>query len=232
MITTCRGRGKTGHAGAVPARAVVRIPDALPLNLHGSWTIELGIKPRATDTTRTQVVLGKYAAPDSVAYALELDGRSLPLRVSSGTRTQTVSSFPDVRPGEWQHVAVTYQQRTARIYVNGRAETAVGGIVTPRRSPGPLVLGSAQPPDTTRWYDGALDEIRIWAAARSARDLTAAMRRSLGGQEPWLVGYWRCDDDGGVLRDASRNANNGVLGNAAGPDPADPHGTTDAAPVR
>ena len=214
-------------------RSVVQVPDALPLNLQGTWTLEAWIRPGVYDSTRLQTTLGKYAAPDSVAYTLELRGRVLILRVSSGRRTQSVYSFPSIRPGVWQHVAATFRERTARLYVNGLVENVVGGIAPPRRSSGLLRIGNGVTPGTARGFDGAIDEVRIWALARTTSELNNTMRRRLGGNEPWLVGYWRFDDGSGdVLHDASRNANHGRLGLAVGPDAADPRWLPEGAPVR
>jgi hypothetical protein len=59
------------------------------------------------------------------------------------------------------------------------------------------------------YFQGDLDEIRIWNVARSPEDIQAARNKRLTGKEPGLVAYWTFDD--GTAKDFSTNGNNGVL---------------------
>ncbi len=61
---------------------------------------------------------------------------------------------------------------------------------------------------------GQLDEIRIWKTERSAAHIRDHMAKSLQGDEPGLVAYYRMDQqDGTKLYDITPNGNHGTLHN-------------------
>ncbi len=64
---------------------------------------------------------------------------------------------------DWQHIAVVYSNRTPRLYVNGllrRTGLTSGKTVHPSINLG--VAGSGY-----GYYQGMLDEVRVWSVARS-----------------------------------------------------------------
>jgi hypothetical protein len=59
---------------------------------------------------------------------------------------------------------------------------------------------------------GDIDEIRVWAAQRTARQINENMNRYLVGDEAGLAGYWRFDAGSGrVVADQTVNANHLVF---------------------
>src|SRR5262249_19052432 len=78
----------------------------------------------------------------------------------------------------------------------------------------PLGIGHSNFP--SEWWDGELDEVRIWNTARSAAEIQSNMCRSLTGTEPGLMGYWRFDEGSGTtVMDASGHGFDGTLVNGA-----------------
>ena len=67
----------------------------------------------------------------------------------------------------------------------------------------------------SRFFVGAVDEVRIWSTVRSAGDITSTMHQRLVGNETGLVAYWRFDEPGATtLADSSpNNATASVFGN-------------------
>ena len=59
------------------------------------------------------------------------------------------------------------------------------------------------------YFDGAIDELRIWNVARTQEHIRETMNTALTGKEQGLVGYWNFDD--GTAKDLSDNDNNGTL---------------------
>jgi hypothetical protein len=79
-----------------------------------------------------------------------------------------------------------------------------------------------------------LDEMRIWDVTRSGDEIQRDMHRLLQGDEPGLVGYWKCDEgQGQVAADLSPFGNDGMLGIDADPngDDGDPQWVLSTAPV-
>ena len=59
------------------------------------------------------------------------------------------------------------------------------------------------------YWDGQIDEVRIWNIARTQSEIQATIKTTLQGDEPGLVGYWNFDD--GTANDLSLNGNHGIL---------------------
>ena len=80
----------------------------------------------------------------------------------------------------WYHAAATYDGTTWRLYLNGQLETTlVVGAFTPRVRQHPARrarhgddLDGRRP---TGFFQGVLDEARVWNVARSAAAIQAAM---------------------------------------------------------
>ena len=63
------------------------------------------------------------------------------------------------------------------------------------------------------YFNGSMDEVRIWNFARSGAEIFRDFHSRLAGTEPGLVGYWQFD--GGTVADLTTNANNGTLAGGA-----------------
>lgn len=103
--------------------------------------------------------------------------------------------------GTWHHVAVSYDGTTWRLYLDGALDQQLEVGATPRAdSIQHFALGTAMNSTGTPsgWFDGQLDEVRVWSYARSEAELAAAMHTTLGA-EAGLVSRWALDEvDGGA----------------------------------
>ncbi|MFZ4619904.1 MAG: LamG-like jellyroll fold domain-containing protein [Bacteroidota bacterium] len=122
----------------------------------------------------------------------------------------------------WHHVAGTYDGRNTSIYLDGVLQnTNDAGANYPIQYAynNALIIGAEAGSGSSPYgyyYNGSLDEVRIWNIARSADSITAAMSRDLIGNEPNLIGYWRFNEGSGTTAiDASPYHQNGTI--AAGP---------------
>jgi len=137
---------------------------------------------------------------------------------------------PSATPDEaWVHLAGSYDGATMRLYVNGAlaaTQAHAGGIHDGQI---PVRFGN-------NWNDegflGRIDEVRIWNYARNIGEIDADRGRSLTGNEPGLVGYWRFNDSSGqTVADSGPNANHGTLGETSAPGSDEPSRTEQAAPI-
>jgi hypothetical protein len=137
-------------------------------------------------------------------------------------------------PGQWVHVACIYDPSIsfAKVYINGVDTNAVNtgpnplttAIIT---STNPIQIGRRGAPSTF-FYNGLLDEVRIWNVVRSLSQIQEARSRSLIGNESGLVGYWRFDEGTGIpTADATVNSNTGTLTGATWTTSAAPLGLAD-----
>jgi hypothetical protein len=190
---------------------------------NSNYTIEAWIKPHVfTTSTNTNGIIGwgNWSLPNKV-NAFRLDGAGLLnywngpdlITLSSGT----VSSIFTAQ--QWRHVACSYDGTTRKLYVDGfvvASDIPTGGNTTPYSSN--LKIGTTT---NTEYFNGALDEIRVWNLGRTQTQIQANMNSTLTGNESGLVSYYNFDqgvsgaNNTGIstLLDLTANKNNGTLNN-------------------
>lgn len=125
----------------------------------------------------------------------------------------TMNILPDttgLNGDGWHHLALTYNGTQTVWYWNGTVigtrQTAAGVNVAAVNHRIGARLGA-------EYFNGFLDEIRIWNRARTGEEIVADMNHSLNGSEPGLVTYFDFEGD---LSDRAGGDNNGTaLGSAA-----------------
>jgi hypothetical protein len=184
----------------------------------------------------------KYAALER-AYLITLgkandaeDKTSVGLLVS-----QTKDSFSgkwtygttQLQSGQWYHIAAAFEANHQAIYVNGIKETDDTDSVIADLIPNndqPLYIGYDKTRDT--YFNGILDEVRIWNYVLDVNQINENMNKVLTGNEAGLIGYWRFDEgQGQIAYDLSGNENDGQLGISAQVDNSDPCWITSDAPI-
>jgi hypothetical protein len=113
--------------------------------------------------------------------------------------------------GTWHHVAYTFDATTNVLYVDGTA-VATSTLPTDSHTPTSAWLGTYD--GYANMFKGALDEIRVWKAVRSASEIVSDMQHSSGQGDADLVAYWTFDDATNVGRsaDLSGHGNDVTLG--------------------
>ena len=120
--------------------------------------------------------------------------------------------------GIWTHLASTYDGTTYRLYVNGilvGSKTAgysrVGFNSIPAR---PLRIGAGRTEGSaTYFFNGAVDEVRIWNYARTQTQINYNKSFNLSGQESGLVSYYQFES-GTATNKTGVNGTNGTLYNS------------------
>ncbi|HEU0305303.1 MAG TPA: LamG domain-containing protein, partial [Gaiellaceae bacterium] len=126
-------------------------------------SVEAWIKPTSTVS---QTVVRKDGQ-----YLLRLSGGTLVARVwrASGSYVE-VATAPVVQTSAFQHVALTYDRSTLRVYRNGTQVAAKSASGTPAGSSKALLVGSSDGYDGFR---GTLDEVAVYSQALTASQLAA-----------------------------------------------------------
>ena len=123
--------------------------------------------------------------------------------------------------GEWCHIALTVRAGETRLYLNGTPAAVTGEVFSFAEVPtgGPAYLGKWNGNDTG--FSGSLDEVRVWAFARSAQEIRADLFRRLTGREEGLAALWNFDDPARPGKDATPNGFDGTLENDPAFEPED-----------
>lgn len=137
--------------------------------------------------------------------------------VNDGSSSNTYVNCAQNLLNEWHHVALTCK-RTGRmtLYLDGVARDsvdisfAVGKTID---NPNPAVkfqIGTVG--SQTAYFNGDIDEVRLWTKALSATEVRQRMCSKLIGNEANLKAYWRLDEGAGnTIFDSSISGYNGTL---------------------
>ncbi len=135
---------------------------------------------------------------------------------------QGFNSFP-VTAGQWYHIAVVYDHTNVTIYKNGLlfstlAKTNDIGTTTTK-----LLIGARGDAAPTAFFNGKIDELRVWNTARTACEINSNMANTLVGNETGLVALYNFDNGTAgsgnagitILHDIAGGDNTGTLTNMA-----------------
>jgi hypothetical protein len=197
-------------------------------------TFEMWIRPDVL--SGKYQLLSKWGETANQEYRLYIAANVIRLDLRDQSAQATISAYTSSSQaglaGAWHHLAVSYDGRggsTAAagitIYIDGVAVPLTrsnnAAYVAMENLGATLQVGR----ESAAWkqYDGGLDELRLWAVARTAAQIQAARTTELSGAEPGLVGYWRFNEGSGASSDDSSagslvaTLNSGAFFGAGGP---------------
>ncbi len=194
----------------------LRIPHSPSLDISGSTlTVEAWIFPESYPE-QYPTVMAKFNSASSWEFDIKDDNT---VEWELFTTAQDVCNGGTIALNEWSHIAGTYDGTVLRVYVNG-----VEALSCPHSAPGPVGTNGHDVEIGSRlggiggYFDGQLDELRIWNIARSEAQIRDTMCQKLTGNETGLVANYRMDGTGGTLTaaDQTNNNNHGALENLSG----------------
>ncbi len=206
----------------------IQIGQAGALDIYNltNLTIEAWVKPTGSGF-RNILMKGDHG------YGLAIDGNNyLRYFIDSTTQNSLRSSLPlelerdadgnprrDVQGNPivaWNHVGVVVDRaaNTTTFYLNGKPAGSYPSSII-RNNTGPLFLGRQGTYATTNFYQGQMDEVRLWNLPRTSLEVQLFAFNSLRGMVlPGLIGYWSFNEGSGlVLQDGSGGGHDGTLVN-------------------
>ncbi|HEX7619452.1 MAG TPA: LamG-like jellyroll fold domain-containing protein, partial [Verrucomicrobiae bacterium] len=182
----------------------ILVPDAPQLNFgpNKDFSVEAWIQPLSNPGNYTDLsgevmtVVGKRYAPSFyTAWGYEMylgNGRlcfQLIDSLNHGGNFYNLGVEPDLRDGEFHHVAVTVQRNSTtglRFYVDGQLiatfdPTAVQGDLS---STSPLRIGNHPTPGVKAFYHGVIDEVSLYNRALSSNEIAAIYNAGSAGKCP------------------------------------------------
>ena len=176
-------------------------PGTLDFSSAQNFTFEAWVKLETA--VEDQSILSKHKVNgftnEAYRFDINLD-RSIVLTVSDGsTNSAHGSSTTALQLGNWHHVAVSYDASTGTCayYLDGTADGTCSGYVTSiNEHDFPFLIGAQSGPvDVSRFFDGKLDEVRVWNDIRTPSEIAGNRFKELDGSEANLVGYWSFNND-------------------------------------
>jgi hypothetical protein len=166
----------------------INVPDHPDLDPASEITIEAWVY--RLDANRCETVVGKGYA---TSYWLGFCTNKLRFYAhGAGTNVDSNASVP---AGRWTHIAVTYDGVTRRYYIDGSLDltsTAANGPLAANSQP--LGIGRDANAFSQNYFQGYLDEVRLWNVVRTQSEIQSNLYRTLSPQ-PGLVSVWRLDGD-------------------------------------
>jgi hypothetical protein len=125
----------------------------------------------------------------------------------------------------WNHIAQTYDGTTLRCYVNGVQITSFQTFLAPPAGAVPYPTGVKNIGRVDNYFNGDMDEVRLWNIVRTPAQILADMNRSIAANTSGLVGYYKFSEGSGTTTaDATAGARTGTFVNG-------PTWTVSSAPV-
>lgn len=195
--------------------------NSVPLSITGDMTIELWANLESQPASgQSFTFASKFLPPARISFFFDYEnnGGAPRLRFApsmSGGPAPAASVNYELSTGAWHHLAVVYTAASGRaeFFVDGASVGSGSGLATSIfRSSEPFFIGTRTDPGPTRvaFFNGKIDDMRVWATARTRMQIVDNKDRELPWIEPGLRAYWKFAND---LDDAS--GNNNTLSNPA-----------------
>lgn len=170
----------------------------------------------AGDNSTSSVFQDVILKPYITSTAIHNDG-SLHANYGDGTSWAAgINSSTKIPVNVWTHIATVRESSgRVRLFINGIEDKNSTTIILSGTNSAPRCIGVGKyNPINNYWFNGELDEVRIWNTSRSASEIRENMMRTLVGNESGLAAYYRFDQAAGsTLYGATSNAYNGTLTN-------------------
>ena len=157
---------------------MVTIADSASLDLTTGMTLQAWVRPTTLGTTWRTVVFKQRSG--GLVYGLYANRNTQRpnAQVFSANAARMVDGTTALPLNEWTHLAATYGGGALRLYVNG---TQVGQLLyTGSITTSNAVLRIGGNSVRAEWFQGLIDEVRIYNRALSAAEVQSDMTRSVG----------------------------------------------------
>ena len=182
----------------------ILVPDHAALDLTQNYTLEAWIFPESFSWLGG--IISKYQTSAANGYMLRLTHQSPYTGLGFD---ELVTSTGILNSSQWYHIAAVKNGGSRKLYVNGIEYNISGSALNVSANSDPLRIGSDY---SGRFFDGRIDEVRIWNVAREQDDIIATMDTVLSGSEPGLVAYYTFNEGSGILlHDQTGNGHSGTL---------------------
>lgn len=165
----------------------IDIENNLDLNTS-AFTLSAWIKRDAT--TLNASILSKRNFTNTEGYDLKINLLGNLEFTLNGTAASLTSSVA-IPADEWHQVAVIYNAGTATLYIDGVADTSATGLPAPVATSQKFLIAAADgfDPNTTAYFGGNIDEVRVWDTALSENQLRYVMNQELTNDVTLVLEY-------------------------------------------
>jgi hypothetical protein len=115
-------------------------------------------------------MVNSVSAADT-GYRLGLGDGKLQWQIPQTPWSHNLTCPAPLEVGKWYHVVATYDDKTMRIFVNGEEKASLprDGAINPSHTN--LCIGSYAPGNSSAFFQGVLDEVRIYDRALTPEEI-------------------------------------------------------------
>jgi Concanavalin A-like lectin/glucanases superfamily len=191
----------------------VHLPAAPGGASETAFSVELWFRATAATGNMFEVYAGT-----SADRFLSLNNGQVCFYVYGAPTTQVCTAAATYGDSAWHHAAGTLGSGGVNLYVDG-APAASSKAITASTFTGDtdfrLGMGHTAFVSSIVYFQGALDEVRLWSVERSAADIAANYQQTVSPATAGLQGYWKLDETGAVAvaADSTSGGHDGQLTN-------------------
>jgi len=156
-------------------------------------TIEAWINP--AELSGYQEIVFWHGEDDDVQFRIQENGSLLYGEAANGNWSYIVSAAGIILPNLWTHVALTKEGDLCNLYVNG---INVGFYQFDNNPVMHTLQIGGRGRDLDRFFDGDIDEVRIWNVARTQEELMENFCTNFIGSEEGIYGLWHFNEGPGT----------------------------------
>lgn len=189
-------------------------------------TIEAWIKTTSTSLNQVNDIVGWNSSGNDAVEFRVYNGK-----LEFGVNTSSfvaVTSSASVNTGNWTHVAVVKNGSSVTLYINGQPDGSSNSFTQNLATTG-MRIGSLNysAGSLVYYFQGGIDEVRIWHTARSQSEISSNMYNQLTGGETGLVAYYPLREGSGTATNDAQtsSSHDGTLTNGPSWTFFDPLGT-------
>ena len=171
------------------------------LDITGDMTIETWVNFETIGSDR--FLLSKWDGSSNRSYLLFYKQSKSAIRFnvsSNGSNASSVDFSFTPTLSTWYHLAITYDASlgSAEMFVNGISQSTKTGMnIGIYDSTADFIIGSKE--GTSFYFDGLIDDVRIWDVIRTDAEILANYNKELTGTESNLQGYWKLNNSANDL---------------------------------
>lgn len=143
------------------------------VNLNGSFSVSAWIKRDAANGT----ILSKKNATTGYDFFINASGNAQ-MTWTNGAATQSITSTIAIPVSKWHNLAVTYDGTTAKMYIDGVLDSSVN-LLAPQTNAFEFLVAASDSSSLTRYFNGTIDEVRIWNSSLSVNQLRFLMNQEM-----------------------------------------------------
>jgi hypothetical protein len=156
-----------------------------------SWTLECWAKsPTIPNTTEHNGPM--YGVNMGIVWDHLSNTFKSSATVQAASNAFYAASFGTLLANTWYHLAATYDGTVLRAYKNGvlmNSVTTTGGLAA---ATGGFTFG--RHPSLSQFWNGTMDEARVWTVARTCAEINQNMNIELTGSQTGLKAYYKFNE--------------------------------------